>query len=59
MKKKKFDPQVLIPYSQLCELLDAAYELKQLRSEIKRMETNLSALRYQFIELMEKFKELD
>lgn len=58
MPEQKFDPQVLIPYSQLCELLQASVELKKLRMEVKRLSDQQAALRGMFYELMERFKEL-
>ncbi len=58
MKKQSFEPSVIIPYSKLCELLNAASEVKELQTELKRLERNQAALRYQFIELLEKFREL-
>lgn len=50
--------QVLIPYKTLCELLDASEDVKQLRQEVKRLTDQQQALRSQFVELMEKFREL-
>lgn len=51
------DIQVIIPYKQLEDLLQASVELKSLRVEVKRLTAQQAALRYQFIELMEKLKE--
>ena len=59
MPNESHEPQVIIPYSQLCDLLEAAVELKKLRVAVKKLTENQAALRYQFIELMEKFRELE
>lgn len=58
MPDKSFDPQVIIPYSTLCELLQASVELKKIRIDVKRLSDQQAALRGQFLELMEKFREL-
>lgn len=61
MPKKRFnipaDVQVIIPYSDLVELLNAAYEVATLREEQKRLRTQMGALRMQFTELMELYRE--
>lgn len=49
--------QVIIPYKQLEDLLQASLELKQLRVEVKRQREQLSALRLQFTELMELLRD--
>lgn len=58
MPENPFDPQVIIPYSTLCELLQASVELKKMRIEVKRLTDQQSALRLQFVELMERFREI-
>ena len=58
MPEHPFEPQVIIPYSTLCELLEASVELKQLRIEVKRLQGQQSALRLQFIEMLEKLREM-
>lgn len=58
MTEKSFDPQVIIPYSTLCDLLQASVELKQLRIEVKRLKDQQSALRLQFLEVLEQFKDM-
>lgn len=58
MPEKSFDPQVIIPYSTLCDLLQASVELKQLRIEVKRLKDQQSALRLQFLEVLEQFKDM-
>ena len=48
----------MIPYKTLQELLGASAEVELLRKENGKMRDEVSALRRQFTELMEKFKEL-
>lgn len=59
MAKKRFsipaDVQVIIPYSDLVELLKASYEVATLREEQKRLRSQISALRLQFTELIELY----
>ena len=61
MPKKRFnipaDVQVIIPYSDLVELLKASYEVATLREEQKRLRSQIGALRMQFTELMELYQE--
>ena len=52
------DVQVLIPYKTLESLLQASAEIKHLRLDIKRLSEQQSALRLQFIELMELYNDL-
>ena len=52
------DIQVVIPYKDLVELLEASKEIKDLRSDNKRLHDQLGALRTQFTELMDQFREL-
>jgi len=54
-----FDPQVIIPYSQLCDLLQASVELKQIRIEMKRMKEELARLRFQQLEIMDCIREIE
>lgn len=58
MPETPIEPQVIIPYSTLCELLESSVELKKLRIEVKRLQNQQSALRLQFIEMMEKMKDM-
>lgn len=55
---KQPEIQVLIPYKDLCELLKASEEVKQLRSEVSRLSVQQDRLRSQFIELMDAFGDL-
>lgn len=52
MKKSVPELQVVLPYSRLLELLDAAQAVEDLRRENKRLEEQLSALRSQFTEML-------
>ena len=52
------DIQVVLPYKDLVELLEASKEIKELRSDNKRLYEQLGALRSQFLELMDHFREL-
>ncbi len=52
------DWAVMIPYSDLMKLLEAAKELESLRGEMKSLRTQYTALRAQFLEVMEEFGEL-
>ena len=51
------DINVIIPYRDLVELLSAAYEVVELREEIRRCRNQVSALRLTFTEVLEKFNE--
>lgn len=52
------DLQVLIPYKDLVELLEASRQIEQLKKDNKRLHTKLDALRSQFVELMDAFGDL-
>ncbi len=56
-RKKLPDVQVLIPYKTLQELLFAAAAAEENKKEIVFLREQLSALRFQFTELMEVFRE--
>ena len=58
MPKRLPDIQVLIPYRDLCRLLAASAEVESLKKENSAIRDQLSALRYQFVELLERFKEI-
>lgn len=51
------DINVIIPYRDLVELLGVAYEVADLREEVKRCRQQLSAMRLTFTEVLEKFSE--
>lgn len=50
--------QVLIPYKDLMELLEASRQIEQLKKDNKRLHKQFDALRSQFLELLEAFGEL-
>ena len=52
------EPQVIIPYKTLCELLEAGKEVKQLRAEVKRLSQQAGAMRIIQGECIEKIGEL-
>ena len=52
------DPQVIIPYSRLCELLQAGAEAEQLRKEVKKLRKEVDAMRVIQRECIEKIGEL-
>lgn len=52
------DIQVLIPYKELLELLDASKQVKLLQEDNKRLHQQLGALRSQFTELLDQFRDL-
>lgn len=55
---KQPDLQVLIPYRDLLELLEASKEVERLKKDNKRLHAKFDALRSQFIELMDAFGDL-
>lgn len=50
--------QVLIPYKDLMELLEASRQIEQLKKDNKRLHKQLDALRSEFVELMDAFGDL-
>ena len=52
------DIQVLIPYKELLELLDASKQVKLLQEDNKRLHEQFGALRSQFTELLDQFRDL-
>lgn len=52
------DIQVVLPYKDLVELLEASREIKRLEADNKRLHEQVGALRSQFLELMEQFGDL-
>ena len=53
-----FDPQVLIPYSKLVDLLEASERLGGIEQDMKRILKMQDALRSQMAELMIAFGDL-
>lgn len=58
MPKQQPDYPVLIPYSQLCELLEASHQVQELRKEIKQYKGEVLALRIIQQQCLEKIREL-
>ena len=56
--KAPLDPQVLIPYSQLVDLLEASERLGGIEQDMKRILKMQDALRSQMAELMIAFGDL-
>ena len=52
------DYPVLIPYSELCELLDASRQIKEYKSEVKKLTDQVVALRIIQQECIEQIGEL-
>ena len=57
-KKKNDDIQVMIPYPRLQELLEASLMVDDLKQQNRLLRDEMAALRYQFAELMERFREI-
>ena len=58
MKKSVPELQVVLPYSRLLELLEAAQSVEDLRKDNSLLRDQLGALRGQFTELVELVQEL-
>lgn len=52
------DLQVVLPYKELLELLEASKQVKILSAQLAALLESQAALRGQFLELMEKYREL-
>lgn len=55
---KPAEPMVLLPYSQLEDLLKASRELPEIRQEIRRLQAQHAALKGQFLEMMDLLRAL-
>ena len=55
---KPLDPQVIIPYSQLVELLEASQQIKEYKKEVAGLNAQVTALRIMQAECMEQIREL-
>ena len=55
---KNPDYPVLIPYNELCELLDTSKQIKVYKEEVKRLQAQVLALRIMQQECIEKIGEL-
>ena len=58
MAGKLPDIQVLISYKDLQQLLQASEELDTIKKDNKSLHEQVAALRSQFVELMEVFRDL-
>lgn len=58
MAKKLPDIQVLIPYKDLQQLLQASERVESLERDNRSLQAQIGALRHQFSELMERFREI-
>ena len=58
MPKGKSDYQVLIPYKDLCALLEAAQKVDDLNNRYSRLERKFEKLQERFLELMIAFGDL-
>lgn len=56
---KQPDYPVMIPYSELCRLLDATKQLDQFREQVKIYEKQVLALRIMQQECFEKLREIE
>lgn len=56
MAQNQDEPQVLIPYKTLCQLLDAPKQVEELRRELRSTNRQLGALRGQLFEVIEKLR---
>lgn len=56
---KQPDYPVLIPYSELCELLDTAKQIREYKTEVKRLNDQVLAMRIIQQQSLEKIKELE
>lgn len=59
MMAKQPDYPVMIPYSELCQLLDSSRQIKEYKAQVKRLEAQLLALRVMQQECFEKLRELE
>ena len=57
--KKQDDFDVLVPLSKLLGLLDAAQRVNELSEEMDSLKAQYKLLRGQFVEVMEKIRELE
>ena len=58
MPKGKLDYQVLIPYKDLCTLLEAAQKVDDLNNRYTRLERKFEKLQERFLELTIAFGDL-
>ena len=56
---KQPDYPVMIPYSELCDLLDAARQVKAYKDEVEKFKQQVLALRIMQQECFEKLREME
>lgn len=56
---KQPDYPVLIPYSELCDLLDAAKQIKAYKNEVEKYKQQVLALRIMQQECFDKLREME
>lgn len=56
---KQPDYPVMIPYSELCELLEASKQVKAYKAEVQLLEKQVLALRIMQQECFEKLREIE
>lgn len=56
---KQPDYPVLIPYGELCELLDASRQVKEYKTQVKSLESQVVALRVIQQQCLEKIRDLE
>ena len=56
---KQPDYPVMIPYSELCKLLDATQKIEEYRSEVEKYKKQVLALRIMQQECFEKLREME
>lgn len=56
---KQPDYPVLIPYSELCELLEASRQIKEYKNEVKQLQQQVLALRIMQQECFEKLRDIE
>ena len=56
---KQPDYPVLIPYSELCELLEATQQIKEYKNQVEKFEQQVLALRIMQQECFEKLREME
>ena len=56
---KQPDYPVLIPYSELCKLLDATKQIQEYRAEVEKYKKQVLSLRIMQQECFEKLRELE
>lgn len=59
MAKQPPDYPVMIPYSELCDLLDAARQIQAYKDEVEKFKQQVLALRIMQQECFEKLREME